>query len=127
MKKTLYRSKDNRIIFGICQGLSEHFDISVVWIRLGLVALSLFTGFFPFPIFYAIAALIIKPKPASGQSPEEPSFHEEDYFDQESSPRSLSLRRLKNRFEAVEARIRRMETYVTNKSYDWERRFNAGE
>ncbi|MDQ8202731.1 PspC domain-containing protein [Pelagicoccus sp. SDUM812003] len=125
MSKPLYRSK-NRIVFGICQGLADHFDLSVVWIRLGLVAISLFTGFFPFPVLYAIAALIIKPEP-EGLRREERSFcYEEDYFETSDSPRMLSLRRLKNRFDSIESRIRRMENYVTNKSYDWERRFNAG-
>ena len=125
MSKTLYRS-NNRVIFGICQGIADHFDLSVVWIRLGLVGVSLFTGIFPFPVFYAIAAIIIKPEP-EGLRREEPTFsYEEDYFETSDSPRMLSLRRLKNRFDAIETRIRRMETYVTNKSYDWERRFNTG-
>lgn len=125
MRRTLYRS-NNRVIFGICQGLADHFDLSVVWIRLGLVLISLLTGFFPFPVFYAIAALIIKPEP-EGRQKEEPSpFYEEDYYETDVSPRTLSLRRLKNRFDSIESRIRRMENYVTNKSYDWERRFNSG-
>ena len=125
MRRTLYRS-NNRVIFGICQGLADHFDLSVVWIRLGLVLVSLLTGFFPFPVFYAIAALIIKPEPENLRKEEPAPIYEADYYETDVSSRTLSLRRLKNRFDAIESRIRRMENYVTNKSYDWERRFNSG-
>lgn len=126
MKKPLYRSRD-RIVFGICQGLADHFDVSAVWIRLGLVAVSLFSGIFPFPIFYAIAAFIIKEEPEQAKTQGPETFYEEDYFEAEVSARTLGLRRLKNRFDSIESRIRRMENYVTNKSYDWERRFNSGQ
>ncbi len=126
MRKPLYRSR-NRVVFGICQGLADHFDLSVVWIRLGLVAISLFSGIFPFPVFYAIAALIIKEEPLQNEKAGPEPFYEEDYFETEVSSRTLSLRRLKNRFDSIESRIRRMENYVTNKSYDWERRFNSGQ
>ncbi len=125
MRKPLYRSR-NRVVFGICQGLADHFDLSVVWIRLGLVAVSLFSGFFPFPIFYVIAAFIIKEEPEHSEKQGPDPFYEEDYFETDVSARTLSLRRLKNRFDSIESRIRRMENYVTNKSYDWERRFNSG-
>ena len=121
--KKVYRS-DNKMIFGVCQGISDHFDLSVVWIRLGCIATFVLTGFFPLAIFYFVAALIMKPKPKSvGPEP----YYEEEFYETEVSSRSLSLRRLKSKFEAIEHRIRRMEDYVTNKSYDWERRFRTGE
>ncbi len=126
MRKPLYRSR-NRVVFGICQGLADHFDLSVVWIRLGLVAISLFSGIFPFPIFYLIAAFIIKEAPEREPRNEPEPCYEEDYYETDVSSRTLSLRRLKNRFDSIESRIRRMENYVTNKSYDWERRFNSGQ
>lgn len=124
MRKTIYRSP-NRVIFGICQGFADHFDISVVWIRLGLVAASLVTGFVPFPILYIIAAFIIKEGPTKVEARGPEPYYEEDYYETDVSARTLSLRRLKNRFDSIESRIQRMENYVTNKSYDWERRFNA--
>lgn len=126
MRKPLYRSR-NRVVFGICQGLADHFNLSVIWIRLGLVAVSLFSGIFPFPIFYLIAAFIIKDAPEGEQRNEPEPCYEEDYYETDVSSRTLSLRRLKNRFDSIESRIRRMENYVTNKSYDWERRFNSGQ
>lgn len=122
--KQIYRSGD-RLIFGVCQGFAEHFDLSVVWIRLGMIAAFVLTGFFPVVILYFVAALIMKPRPVQEQGPEE--YFEEDFYDTSADPRTLSLRRLKSRYDAIEARIRRMENYVTNKSYDWERRFHSGQ
>lgn len=122
-KHTIFRS-ENRVIFGVCQGLADHFDLPVVWIRIGfLIAAGATSGVAA--IAYFIAALIMKPAPSKPKQPE-PHF-EEDFYETDLSSRSLSLRRLKSRFDAIEARIRRMEDYVTNKSYDWERRFKAGE
>ncbi len=120
--RNLHRS-ENRVVFGVCQGLADHFQLSVVWIRLGMIVLSVIT--FPIALIgYFILAFLLKP--ASAAIRQEESY-EEDFYETDLSSRSLALRRLKSKFDAIESRIRRMETYVTNKSYDWERRFRAGE
>ena len=62
MKKTLYRS-ENKIIFGICGGVAEYFDIDVTLVRLGTVLALILTGFFPIGLFYILALLIIPVKP----------------------------------------------------------------
>ena len=118
----IYRS-ENRIIFGVCQGFADHYDLSAVWIRIALIAAFVLSGFFPVIILYFIAAILMKPRPAE-TGPEE--YFEEEFYDTRASTRTLSLRRLKSRYDAVEARIRRMENYVTNKSYDWEHRLKTG-
>ena len=111
------------MIFGLCQGVADRYDLSVVWIRLGLIATFVLTGFFPVVILYAVASFIIK---SETRATVEPNF-EEEYYDTAASARTLSLRRLKNKFDAIESRIQRMETYVTDRSYDWERRFRSGQ
>ena len=62
MKKTLYRS-ENKIIFGICGGVAEYFDIDVTLVRLGTVLTLILTGFFPVGLFYVLALLIIPVRP----------------------------------------------------------------
>lgn len=119
--RRLHRS-DNRVIFGVCQGFADHFQLPVVWIRLGLIIAAVFTSGLV-AIAYFVAALIMKPRPAARDT----EYYEEEFYDTDLTSRSLGLRRLKSRFDAIEARIRRMEDYVTNKSYDWERRFRAGD
>jgi len=58
-KKTLYRSKKNRMIAGVCGGIGEYFNIDPTLIRLAW-AISLFWAGFGF--FAYIVALIIIPE-----------------------------------------------------------------
>ena len=57
MKKRLHKSKDNRMIAGICGGLGEYFGIDPTVIRLGWVLFCAMggSGF----VAYIIAAIII--------------------------------------------------------------------
>lgn len=42
--KTLRRSRDQRMLSGVAGGLGEYFDIDPTLVRLGLVAVTVFTG-----------------------------------------------------------------------------------
>jgi phage shock protein PspC (stress-responsive transcriptional regulator) len=55
MGKKLHRSSVNRMLFGVCGGIGEYFNIDPTIIRLAW-ALFAFTGGI---VFYIIAALII--------------------------------------------------------------------
>ena len=44
MAKKLYRSKDERMIWGICGGLAKHFDLDPTIIRVIAVVTILFGG-----------------------------------------------------------------------------------
>lgn len=61
MEKRLYRSSDNKIIFGICGGIGEYFNIDPTLIRLVflMMCFMLGGGF----IVYLIAALIMPLRP----------------------------------------------------------------
>lgn len=61
MEKKLYRSKNNKKIFGVCGGLAEYFDIDATIIRLVLVFAVLFAGVGV--LAYLIAALVIPNQP----------------------------------------------------------------
>lgn len=56
--RALRRSKNNRIIAGVCGGLSEFFGISAFWFRLALI-LALLPGGVPGIMIYAILWIII--------------------------------------------------------------------
>jgi len=56
MSDRLYRSKDDRIIGGVCGGLAQHLDLDPSLIRI-ITVLLIFSGISP--IFYLIAWLII--------------------------------------------------------------------
>lgn len=58
--KRLYRSRQNRMICGVCGGVAEYFNVDPTLIRLGLVLLACTgTGI----LAYFIAAIIIPDQP----------------------------------------------------------------
>jgi phage shock protein C len=59
--KKLYRSRDNRMIFGVCGGIAEYFDVDPTLVRLLwlLFALSMGSGI----LAYLIAWIIIPEEP----------------------------------------------------------------
>lgn len=59
MTKKLYRSQKQKMIAGICGGLTEYFNIDVSLMRLLFVALALLTALLPLVLFYIIAWIIV--------------------------------------------------------------------
>lgn len=57
-RKSLRRSKDNRILLGICGGLGEFFGINPIWFRLGFIIAAI-PGGIPGILLYLILWLII--------------------------------------------------------------------
>lgn len=58
MKRQLFKSSMNRILFGVCGGIGEYFDIDPTIIRLIWVILTL-CGFGAGIPIYIIAAIIV--------------------------------------------------------------------
>lgn len=59
-KKRLYRSRNNRMIAGVCGGIAEYFDIDPTLVRLGWVLFTLAGG--AGILVYFIAWIIIPEK-----------------------------------------------------------------
>ena len=57
-KKQLTRSKENRIIAGVCGGFAEYFDTDPTLVRALTVVIALVTAVFPMIIAYLILAII---------------------------------------------------------------------
>lgn len=55
--RKLYRSRDDRMLAGVCAGIGEYLGIDPTLVRLFFVAMALLGG--PGIIFYIILALII--------------------------------------------------------------------
>ena len=60
-KKKLYRSTENKVIFGVMGGLGEYFDIDPVLFRVSYVAFCAITAFVP-GVFAYIFMAIVMPK-----------------------------------------------------------------
>ncbi len=59
--KRLYRS-DNKMLCGVCAGIAEYFNIDPTIVRVGYVALSIFSAGFPGLLLYLILLLIMPQK-----------------------------------------------------------------
>jgi len=61
MQKRLYRSRDERVIWGVCGGIAKYFDVDPTLIRL-IAVLTLFLGFAGL-LIYPILTIIIPLEP----------------------------------------------------------------
>lgn len=73
MEKRLYRSKKDRVLFGVCGGIGEYLDVDSTLIRIVLVLLIFAWG--TGILVYIICAIII---------PENPYQHKEESIEKES-------------------------------------------
>ena len=111
----LYRSREG-IIFGVCRGLAEHFNFSIVWARVIAIIFLFISGFWPAIGLYLIAALLMKPAPVVPIKNED----EQEFYDSYTNSRHMAASRLKRRFENLDRRLQRMEHIVTAREFDWE-------
>lgn len=61
--KKLYRSRDNKIIYGVLGGVGEYLEQDPVFIRFLYVFFMFITGVVPAVIFYFVSLLIVPPYP----------------------------------------------------------------
>ena len=59
MAKKLYRSNSDKMLFGVCGGLADYFDMDSTVIRVLYAVITLFTGGFPGIILYIVMGLIM--------------------------------------------------------------------
>jgi phage shock protein C len=98
----------------VCRGLAEHFGLSVFWVRIAVLLVFVFTGFWPIGVIYIVAGLVLKPAPVVPlQNPADQEFYE-SY----TTSREPALQRLKRKFDNIDQRIRRMEDTVTSRDFD---------
>lgn len=57
MKKKLYKAREGKMLAGVCQGLSEYFDIDVSIVRIIMAVLGL--CYFAGLVMYIIAAIVL--------------------------------------------------------------------
>jgi phage shock protein C len=118
--KGLYRSR-NGVILGVCRGLAEYFDFSVFWVRMITLLIFFFSGLWPIFGIYLLAALLMKPAPVIPLSTDE----EHEFYDSYTHSRTRAAQRIKQRYERLERRLRRLEDNVTKKTFDWDERLNS--
>ncbi|MBE2232804.1 MAG: PspC domain-containing protein [Anaerolinea sp.] len=70
MEKRLYRSRNDRVLSGVCAGLGNYFNIDPVLVRVLAVILG-FVSFGTFLLLYLVLALIIPLEPEQALTPRE--------------------------------------------------------
>ncbi len=121
----LYRSRRGMIL-GVCRGLADYFNVSVLGIRITAVILFIFTGFWPIGAIYLLAAFVMKPQPRRIERPRESGTYREHYdpfTETETETRSTVLRQLKRTSDRLNQRVQNMEDIVISPEQDWDRRF----
>lgn len=63
MEDRLYRSRDERLISGVCGGLAERFDLDPSIVRIAWVLIGLLTGVLPFIVLYVILVIAVPEEP----------------------------------------------------------------
>lgn len=64
--KKLTRSRDDRMLAGVCAGIARYMNIDPTVVRIGTVVLALVTAVVPFVIGYVIAWVFIPEADESG-------------------------------------------------------------
>jgi phage shock protein C len=117
----LYRSPRRGMIFGVCAGIAEYFGFDVTVTRVIVVI----GAFFAFPLIcgaYLVLGLLLPVRPYSGPpgaERERPSPLERQV---RSSPHD-TLASVRYRFRDLDARLQRLEKYVTSNAYKLDREF----
>ena len=63
--RRLYRSRQDRMLFGVASGFARYFNMDPTVFRLLFVGAVIFTAIFPGVLFYVICAIIIPEEPVS--------------------------------------------------------------
>ena len=118
-RNTLYRSRTDKVIFGVCGGLAEHFDLAPWGVRLGTVLLTFFT--FPILLFvYIVMGIALQPAPVR---PEFRDAGEAELWDLYQVSRGDAIDRVRRRFETLDKRLQRLETIVTSPRFGLEEEY----
>lgn len=60
--RRLYRDRENGLIFGLCAGIADYFDINTMLVR-AVALLALLLAPVPVGLTYVVAALLLRDRP----------------------------------------------------------------
>ena len=63
MNKKLYRSRNDKMVSGVCAGIANYLNIDPTLVRVIYAVLSVFTAFVPGLILYIVLAIVIPQEP----------------------------------------------------------------
>lgn len=114
----LYRNPAAGMVFGVCAGLADYFGFNVTVTRVLVVVGALFS--FPLVLTVYLAMALLLPK--DPRRPHDGGRADEAERRIRSEPHA-TLSSLRYRFRDMDARLQRLEKYVTSKRYSLDREF----
>jgi phage shock protein C len=114
----LYRNRGNGIIAGVCAGVADYFGFDLFWTRVVVVV-----GAFVFPtliLVYVILALVLKPAAPRSRAASE---QDDDLGRRVRAEPHATLSSVRHRFRDLDARLQRLEKYVTSERFRLDREF----
>lgn len=121
--KRLYRSH-NGVIFGVCAGIAEYFDlppwgVRLVWILLMLTGI----GMPVLLVVYVALGLILPKRPLAPPQAYYPSGDPFQAQPVRPATHAEMLSRIQERFDALDKRLQRMEDIVTHPGFGLEEKY----
>ncbi|MCH8686055.1 envelope stress response membrane protein PspC [Pedomonas mirosovicensis] len=112
-KTKFYLDKRNGKLMGVCSGIADYMGVDTLWIRVGMVGLTLLgAGWLTIP-GYVIVGLVAdkKPRELYDVGPAEDAF----WRSARTSPAS-TIRSVRGDFRDIDRRLQNVEVYLTSSS-----------
>jgi phage shock protein C len=119
-RNKLYRNKRDGMIAGVCAGFADYFGFDLNMTRVVLVIAAFI--FQTLILVYLVLWLILKPAPAQFEEP--PAEQREPGLGRRvrAEPHA-TLSSVRHRFRDLDARLQRLEKYVTSERFRLDREF----
>ncbi|WP_027185913.1 envelope stress response membrane protein PspC [Desulfovibrio inopinatus] len=116
-RRRIYRAR-NGMIMGVCKGLARYLDVPVFAVRILAVIVVIASHLVPAIIAYIVAGFVLKPEPVIPPKDE----REQEVYDGYVHSKTRTVEKIKDKYDRLDKRIRRVEDFVTSKEYDFDRR-----
>lgn len=100
--KKLYRSKKNRIIFGVCGGLAEYYNVDATIVRVGWIFMSII---FSFPILVYLILFFVVPEEGVKRGKDKRESELKDFANSMPSRMQGFVDEIKNRKKAYNSKF----------------------
>ncbi|MCK0098487.1 envelope stress response membrane protein PspC [Qipengyuania sp. S6317L1] len=109
-RTTLYRDKHNAKLMGVAAGIADYTGVEAIWVRLGMVALTVFAlGPIGFLAYFIMGFLLQKKPPHLYRDSEE-----EVYWQRVRQSPKRTAREIRARFRDIDRRLADVETHYVS-------------
>ena len=109
-RTTLYRDKHKAKLMGVAAGIADYTGVDAIWVRLGMVALTIFAlGPIGFLAYFIMGFLLQKKPPHLYRDNEE-----EQYWQRVRQSPKRTAREIRARFRDIDRRLADVETHYVS-------------